>query len=127
MRGEPRAVVEFGLGPDEELVAQAVGRAPHLRRGEAVHGVRLVAGAHHQRGEGEFHALRRVALEDVAVERVEGEEVLVVLPIRPDLRKNPALRRIGIDVAEMLEVRRVGEIAERRQTVRLDLLLRARR
>ena len=114
MGGEPRAVVEFGLRPDEETIGEAVGRAPHFRGGEAVHGVGLVAAARHQRGEGQFHALRRVALEDVAVERIEGQKVLIVLPVRPDLRKRAALRRIGIDVTEVMKVGRVAEIAERR-------------
>ena len=52
-------------------------------------------------------------LEDVAVERAEGEEVLVVLPIWPDLRKGSALWCIGIDVVEMMKVRQIVEIAER--------------
>ena len=68
------------LRPDEEAVGQAVGRAPHLARGKSIHRVRLVAAARHQRGEGQLHALRGVALEDEAVERIEGEEVLIVEP-----------------------------------------------
>src|ERR1700726_4054475 len=109
--------MKFRLPADEELIGQAVGRAPHFLGGKAVHGVRLVAGARQERGEGELHALRRVALEDVAVERVEGEKILVELPVRADLRKISTLRRIGIDVAEVMEVGRVGEIAERREAV----------
>ncbi len=123
--GQPRAVVEFRLRADEELIGEAVGGAPHFLGGKAVHGVRLVAAAHHQRGEGQLHALRRVAFEDVAVERIEGEEILVELPVRPDLRKAAALRRVRIDVAEVLEVGRVGEIAERREAVRLDQVVGA--
>ncbi len=120
MGGQPRAVVEFRLRPDGELVREAVGGAPHLLGGEAVHGVRLIAATHHQRGESELHALRRIAFEDVAVERIEGEEILVELPVRSDLREAAALRRVRIDIAKVLEVGRVGEIAERREAVRLD-------
>ena len=125
MRGEPRAVVEPGRGPDEEPVAKAVGGAPHLLGGKPVHRVRLVAGADHERGEGEVHPLRRVALEDVAVQRIEGEEVLIVFAVRPDLRERAALRRLRIDVAEVMEVRRIGKLAERRETVRFDLVVGA--
>ena len=93
--GQRRAVVEFGARPDEELIDQAVGRAAHFLRGKPVHGVRLVAGADHQRREGQLHALRGVALEDEAVERIEGEEILVVEAVRADLRKHAALRRVS--------------------------------
>ena len=118
--GQPRAVVEFRLRADDELISEAVTGAAHLFGGEAVHGIRLVAAARHQRGEGQLHALRRVASKDVAVERVEGEEVLIELPVRPDLRKAAALRRVRIDIAEVMEVGRVGEVAERREAVQLD-------
>jgi hypothetical protein len=66
--------------------------------------------------------LRRVAPQDVAVERIEGEKILVELPRRPDLRKSTALRRLRIDVAEVGEIGRVGEIAERRQPVAFDFI-----
>jgi len=107
-RGERRAVMEFDLRPDEKLIGEAVGGAAYLFGGKSVHGVRLVARALQKRGEGELHALRRVALEDVAVERIEGEEILIELPVRPDLRESPALGRIRIDVAEVREIRRIG-------------------
>jgi hypothetical protein len=123
LRCEPRAVVEFRRGPDEEFIGQAVGRAPHLFSGEAVHGVGLVAGAHHQRCESQLHALRGIALEDEAVERVEGEEVLIVGTVRPDLREHAAFRGIGIDVAKALEIGRIAEIAERRHAVALGRLI----
>src|SRR5262249_59470466 len=113
LRGEPRTVVEFGFRPDEKSVVQAVGRAAHLRGGKAVHRVGLIARAHHQGGEGELHALRRIAPEDIAVEGIEGEKILVELPRRPNLRESAALRRPRVDVTEMSKVRRVSEIAER--------------
>ena len=71
---------------------------PYFSGGKAVNGIRLVAGTHHEGSEGELHPLRRVAPQDVAVERVEGEEILVVLPVRADLREGAAFRRIGFDV-----------------------------
>src|SRR5262249_59497992 len=58
---------------------------------------------------------------DEGIERIEGEEILIVLPRRPDLRERAALRRLRIDVAEMREVGRVGEVAEGRHAVRFDL------
>ena len=59
----------------------------------------------HQAREGQLHALRRVAAQDVAVERIEGEEVLIEHRVRADLREHAALRRVRIDVVEMREVR----------------------
>ncbi len=41
-------------------------------RNKPVNRIRLVIGASHQRVENEIEALRRVTLENVAVERVEG-------------------------------------------------------
>ena len=79
----------------------------------------------HERGESQLHALRRVALEDESIERIEGEEILVVELIRPDLREAAALRRIRIDIIEMLKIGRVGEIAERGQPVGFDCVLGA--
>src|SRR5262249_45536086 len=58
--------------------------------------------------------LRGVTLEDVAIERVEGEKILIELTVRPDLGKHAALRCIWIDIVEMAEVRRGFEIAEGR-------------
>ena len=127
MRGKRRAVVEFRFRPDEELIGQAVGRAANFCRGEAVHGVRLVAGADHQRGESQLHALRRIALEDEGVERIESEKILIVDLIRPDLREFAALRRVRIDVVEVRKIRRIAEIAEGRQAVRFDEVVGARR
>ena len=75
------------LGPQEKTVAELVGRDAHAARREPVHRVGLVVGASHQRGEGPLHALSRIPFEDVAVERIEGEEVLIVLARWADLRK----------------------------------------
>jgi hypothetical protein len=69
--------------------------------------------------------LSRVALEDESVERVEGQEILVVGTVRTDLRKHSALGRMRIDVAKMIEVRRVAEIAESGEAVRFDGVVRA--
>src|SRR6516164_2929868 len=46
-------------------------------RSEAVQRVGLVLGARHQAREGELHALCTIALKDEAVERIEGEKVLI--------------------------------------------------
>jgi hypothetical protein len=58
---------------------------PHRARRKAVEGFRLVGGARHQAREGEFHALRTVAFENEAVERIEGEKVLIESPCRPNM------------------------------------------
>src|SRR5262249_59119838 len=84
-------------------------------------------GARHQAREGELHALRAVALEDEDVERIEGEKVLIEDPVRSDLGERAALGRVGVDVVEMLERRRIFEIAERRDAVPLGTFLRPRR
>ena len=75
--------------------------------------------ARHQGREGQLHALRGVALEDVAVERIEGEEVLIERRDRADLREHAALRRVRIDIVEMLEVGGIFEVAEGRDAVPL--------
>ena len=108
------------LRPDEEPIGEAVGRDPHLCRRPGRTWRRARPRTRHQGGEGQFHALRGVALEDVAVERIEGEEVLVELPAWPDLRKHSALRGVRIDVVEMAEVRRIFEIAESGNAVDFD-------
>ena len=77
--------MEFGARPDEELINQSVRRPADFLRGKPVHRVGLVAGADHQRREGQLHALRRVALENESVERIEGEKILVVESIGADL------------------------------------------
>jgi len=57
----------------------------HRARRETVQRVGLVLGARHQAREGELHTLRAIALEDEAVERIEGEKVLIEGPRRPDM------------------------------------------
>ena len=122
MRGELAAVMEARFRPHREGVGQTVRRNAHALGREAIHRVRLVGGAHHERSEGQFHSLRRIALEDVAVERIEGEERLVELPRRADLREQPALRRFRIDIVEMRKVGGIFQIAESGNAVALGIL-----
>ena len=112
MGGELGAVVEARLRPQCEAIDEAVRRDAHRARDEAVHRIGFVGGRRHQGGEGELHALRGVAAQDVAVERIEGEEVLIVLPARADLREHAALRGFRIDIIEMAKVARIFEVAE---------------
>src|SRR6516164_251043 len=118
LRRERRTVVELGVGADEELIDEPIGRASDFLRGKAVHRVRLVAGADHQRGEGQLHALGGVALEKESVERIEREKILIVETVGADLRKHAALWRAWIDGAKVRQIRRVGELAERGEPVR---------
>src|SRR5262249_34744974 len=120
--GERAAVVEGEAGAHQKTVGQPVRGYLHRTSGKAVEGIRLVIGARHQAREGELHALRAVALEDKAVERIEGEKVLVEYPRRPNMGKDPALRGIWIDVVEMLEFRRIFKIAKSGDAVPLDVL-----
>ena len=105
------------LGTQEKTVGQTVRRDGDRARRKSVHRVGLVGGPHHQRREGQLHALRAVALEDERVERVEGEEVLIVLSIGADLREGPALRGVRVDIVEMTKVRRVLQVTEGRHAV----------
>ena len=124
---ERAAVVELDAGPHQKAVSEPIRGYANRARGEAVEGIRLIGRARHQAREGELHALRAVALEDEDVERIEGEKVLIEGAARPDLGEQPALWRIRVDIVEMLESRRIFEVAERRHAVALGALLCQRR
>src|SRR6266446_10869615 len=84
--GSERATIaELDPGPQQKTISEPVGRYLHRARSEAVQRVGFVLGARHQAREGQLHTLRAVALEDEAVERIEGEKVLIEGPRRPDL------------------------------------------
>src|SRR5262249_13604935 len=57
-----------------------------------------------------------------AVERIKCRGALVVDRRRTDLREHPALRRLGVDVVEILEIGRILEIAERREAMPLGFV-----
>src|SRR5262245_54810552 len=120
--GERTAIVERDAGPHQETISESVGRYLHRARSEAVQRVGLILGARHQAREGELHTLRTVALKDEAVERVEGEKVLIEGPGCPDVGEHAALRGVWINVIEMLEVGRIFEIAEGRYPMALGVL-----
>jgi hypothetical protein len=73
MCGQRAAVVERNSRAHQEKVGEAVLRYLHGTRSEAVHGIGLVVGAHHQTCEGELHALGGIALEYEGVQGVECE------------------------------------------------------
>ena len=126
VRGERRAVVEFGFGPQGKTIGQTVvGDADALCR-QPVHCIGLVTRARHERGERGVHAEGARAFQNVGVKRIEGEKGAVVAAARYRFRIDAALGRVRIDVFEMRKIRRVGEIAEGRHAVTFDLL-RARR
>ena len=119
-RRHRRAVGEARLGAQLEAVAELVGADSDRARQQAVERIRLVAVAAHQRVEHCRHARRAVAALGEDVERVEGVEVLVARG-RGDLqRQQAALRRVGIDVGEALEIGRQGEVAKRGQAMRFE-------
>ncbi len=126
MRGERTAVVKPGAGSHQKAAAEPILGYLHGARGQPVHGVRLVLGAYHQAREGQLHSLRAVAFEDEAVERIEGEKILVVGAGRPDVGEHAALARIGIDIVEMLEVGVILQVAEGRHAVARGIRLRTR-
>ena len=88
----------------------AIGRQFGGVRDETIDRVGLVGGPRHQRVEQKVEPLRRIALQDERVEAVERRARR-----RADHRQAPALRRVGIDPLEMLEVGRILELAEGRQ------------
>src|SRR5262249_22604812 len=97
-----------------KTISEPIGRYLHRARSEAVQRVGFVLGARHQAREGELHTLRTIALKDEAVERVEGEKVLIEGPSCPDVGEHAALRGVWIYVIEMPEVGRIIESAEGR-------------
>jgi hypothetical protein len=124
LRRELAAVVETRLRPQQKAVGQPVGRDAHRARRQPVHRVGLVLGTHHQTRECQLHALRGVAAQDVAVERIEGQRVLIVDRAGADLREHAALRRFRIDVIEVREIGRIFQVAERRYAVPLGFRAR---
>jgi hypothetical protein len=123
MRRDPRAVVKLGHRAQREAVGQLVRRNSHRLCDEPVHRIRLVAGPHHQRREGQIHALRAFALEDVGVERIEGVVGLIVGARRGNGRKYTALGRCDIHIVEILEVGGILEITKSRDAVHLAAIL----
>src|SRR5215469_9138152 len=120
--GERTAIVKRDAGPQQETISESIGQYLHRARSEAVQRVGFVLGARHQAREGELHTLRAIALKDEAVERIEGEKVLIEGPSRPDVGEQAALRGVWIDVIEMLEVARIFEIAEGRNPMALGVV-----
>ena len=89
-------------GADAERHGHQVGGDLDRLGDEAVVAVGLVGGARHQAVERQLaHALGSVALEDERIEAVEGVE-----RAGADRDQPAALRRLRIDVVEVLEVRR---------------------
>ncbi len=124
--GERAAVVKLDAGPHQEAIGEPVLGYLHRAGCKPVQAIRLVLGRCHQAREGELHALGAIAPEDETVERIEGEKILVVGAGRSDMGEHAALRRIGLDIVEMLEVRRIFEIAEGRHAMALGAFVRPR-
>ena len=83
-------------GRMQKTVGEPVRRYLHRARSKAVQGVGLVIGARHQARKGELHALRGIALEDEAVERIEGEQVLIEDPVAPTWENTPPFGAFGL-------------------------------
>jgi hypothetical protein len=109
---ECRAVGKFGLGAQAESDRAAV--ACHIggTGDEAVDRIRLVECPRHQRVVEVPQALGSVAFQNEGVEAVERGE-----GGGPDHGQAAALRGVGIDPFEMLEVGRVFELSEGRQAM----------
>jgi hypothetical protein len=107
--GDRRPIVKSRLGPQGERHRRAVGRHLDARRDEAVQGVGLIERAYHQRIENQLDAFDRDALEDERVQAIEGID-----SVQPE---RAALRGVGVDVVEVLEVGRILEIVEDRDAV----------
>ncbi len=103
VRRERTAVVEARLGPQVEDHPSAIHRHLDLLREQTVFGEGLVLALHRQRIEEPADAGCRDALEDEAVEAVEGAERA--------LMHLAALGRVGVGVVEMGEAGRVFRVA----------------
>src|ERR1700716_3296484 len=126
VRSERTPIMELDAGSHQEPVGQAVLGYSNGPRSKAVQGVRLIRSAHHQTCESELQALGGVALQNEAVQRIERQTVLIENQIRADIRERAALRRVRVDIIELLEVRGVFEGSERREPMTLRGLLRTR-
>jgi hypothetical protein len=76
---------------------------------QAVHGIRLVGGADHQRVKQKVEALGGVAAQDIAVETVEGVDARGA-----DGGDAAASRRVRVDIVEVIEAGRILQLAEDR-------------
>src|SRR5581483_656646 len=110
--GKLGAVGEMRLGPQMERHRHAVVGDLCALGDETVHRVGFVARRRHQRVEQKLEPLRRVTLENVVVEAVEGGHSAPA-----DEREGAALGRLGVGVVEVLEVGWIGEIAEGGESV----------
>ncbi len=119
--GQRAAIVKPGTGAHQEAIGQAVVRDLNGPRSEAIERVGLVLRARHQGRECRFDSGSSITFQDEAVQRIEGNGVLVVDDRRRDLRKHAALRGGRVDIVELLEIRRVLEVPERRDPVPLGL------
>ena len=108
------AVGEPGFGAHAKRHRAAVCRKLGGVGDQAVDGIGLIERARHQAIEQQIEPLGRVALQDEAVEAVEGGA-----RGGSDHRQAAAFRRIRVDPLEVLEVGRILELAERREAVSL--------
>ena len=115
--GQRRTVVKACLLAQAECQDIAIRGKRRAFCDQPIDRARLVIGARHQRIEDEIEPLGRVALEDIAVERVEGGEARIIGCRGADLRKRAALRRIRIHIVEMRKVLCIFEPAEKRHAV----------
>ena len=130
MRGERRAVVEFGFGAQGKTIGQTVVGDADALGCKPVHRVGLVARTRHERGECGVHAEGARAFQNVRIKRVEGEKGAVVAATRHRFRIDAALRRGCIDVIEVRKISRIGKIAKGRHAVAIRVfcgVLRSRR
>jgi len=119
MRSQLVAVVETRFRPQRETIGQTIGGDAHRACSEPVHRIGLVVRARHQGCEAQLKALRGIALQDIAVERIVGHKTLIIHTVRADLRKHAALGRVRIDVIEVRKVGWIFQIAEGRNAVTL--------
>src|SRR5512143_2693903 len=122
MRCQRRPVMKFCLRTQSETVRQLIVGYANTARGKPIHGIGFVPRTYHEGRERKLHALRRIAFQDKAVERIEGLERLIELAVWANLREHPAFRRVRIDVAKMRKVRRIFEVAEGRHTMSIGVL-----
>ena len=115
------AIGKPGLRAQFKTHLQAIVRDLGTARDQSVHCIGFIIGAHHQRVEQQVEPLGRIALQNEAIQTVEGDEAA-----RAKGDDAPPFGRRRIDVFEVFEVSGILQIAKGRQSMRGSGLRRTR-
>ena len=110
LRRQCRSVVE--MRARTQMEGQPVAIALHAFGDKAIKRIGFVERPRHQRVENQVQALRRIALEDIGIEGIEGENRTLA-----DMGKGSALGGGRVDIVEMGKAGRIFQLAEERHAV----------